>query len=64
MAVLWSIVFANAMHNVALGICIGLCMGLASGLYGDGKKKNTCEVRELAEDKTAGTHEKTVKRGS
>ena len=33
MAVLWSIVFANAMHSWVLGICIGVLMGLVFGMF-------------------------------
>ena len=33
MAVLWGIVFANALHDVTTGICMGLLMGMAFGLF-------------------------------
>ena len=33
MAVLWSIVFAQAMHDWTIGICMGLMMGMAFGLF-------------------------------
>ena len=32
-AVLWSIVFANAMHSWTIGICLGITMGIAFGLF-------------------------------
>ena len=33
MAVLWGIVFANALNDVTIGICMGLLMGMAFGLF-------------------------------
>ena len=33
MAVLWSIVFANAMYSWTIGICLGIMMGIAFGLF-------------------------------
>ena len=36
MAVLWSIVFANAMHSWTIGICLGITMGIAFGLFDSG----------------------------
>ena len=33
MALLWGIVFSQAMHSVTLGVCIGLLMGIAFGLF-------------------------------
>ncbi|MCR5024150.1 MAG: hypothetical protein K6A90_07455 [Lachnospiraceae bacterium] len=33
MAVLWGIVFTNAMHSPALGICFGMLMGSVFGLF-------------------------------
>ncbi len=33
MAVLWGIVFANALHSPALGICFGMLMGSLFGLF-------------------------------
>lgn len=33
MAVLWSIVFSQAMHSTTLGICMGLLIGIAFGLF-------------------------------
>ena len=43
MAVLWSIVFANAMQNWGTGICMGLCMGIAFGLFDDENKEDSSE---------------------
>ncbi len=33
MAVLWEIVFTNALHSPALGICFGMLMGSVFGLF-------------------------------
>ena len=33
MAVLWGIVFANALNDATTGICMGLLMGMAFGLF-------------------------------
>lgn len=33
MAVLWSIVFANAMHSWMIGLCLGITMSIAFGLF-------------------------------
>jgi len=33
MAVLWGIVFANALNDATVGICMGLLMGMALGLF-------------------------------
>ena len=33
MAVLWGMVFSQAMQNMTLGICMGLLMGIAFGLF-------------------------------
>ncbi len=38
MAVLWGIVFTNAMHDLTLGICMGLMMGISFGLFDSDKK--------------------------
>ena len=35
LAVLWGIVFANALSDVTIGICMGLLMGMAFGLFND-----------------------------
>jgi len=37
MALLWGVVFAQAMHSGTLGICMGLLMGIAFGLFDSGK---------------------------
>ena len=36
MALLWGIVFSQAMHSMTLGICMGLLMGIAFGLFDSG----------------------------
>ena len=33
MAVLWGVVFTQAMHSLSLGVCMGLLMGIAFGLF-------------------------------
>ena len=41
MAIIFGIVFANALHSIELGVCLGLCMAVAFGLVGkeeEGKK--------------------------
>lgn len=43
MAVLWSIVFASAMHDWTLGICLGIMMGIAFGMFDAGKGENKDE---------------------
>ena len=42
MALLWGMVFSQAMHNITLGICMGLLMGITFGLFdsGNGGKKD------------------------
>ena len=35
MAVLWSMVFGNAMHVYMIGICLGICIGIVFGLFGN-----------------------------
>ena len=45
MAVLWGIVFSQAMHSVTLGVCMGLLMGTAFGLFDSGRGENEDEVR-------------------
>ena len=40
MAVLWGIVFSQAMHSVTLGVCMGLAMGTAFGLFDSGRGEN------------------------
>ena len=37
MAVLWGIVFSQAMQSAALGICMGVFMGIAFGLFDSGR---------------------------
>ena len=46
MTVLWSIVFASAMHSWVLGICMGLMMGMAFGLLDTGQKEDLGEDQE------------------
>lgn len=36
MAILWSIVYINALGSTALGICLGLLMGMVFGLFESG----------------------------
>jgi hypothetical protein len=36
MALLWSIVYTNALGSTALGICLGLLMGMVFGLFESG----------------------------
>ena len=43
MAVLWGIVFVQAMHSLTLGICMGLLMGIAFGLFDSGRGGNEDE---------------------
>ena len=45
MAVLWSIVFANAMHSWTIGICLGITMGIAFGLFDSGDGGEDDEVQ-------------------
>ena len=33
MALLWGMVFSQAMHSITLGICMGLLMGITFGLF-------------------------------
>ncbi len=42
MAVLWSMVFGNVMHDYTIGICMGICIGMVFGLFGndDGNKED------------------------
>lgn len=37
MALLWGMVFSQAMHSITLGICMGLLMGITFGLFDSGK---------------------------
>ena len=37
MALLWGMVFSQAMHSVTLGVCMGLLMGITFGLFDSGK---------------------------
>lgn len=37
MALLWGLVFTQAMHNTTLGLCMGLLMGIAFGLFDSDK---------------------------
>jgi hypothetical protein len=43
MALLWGIVFSQAMHSMTLGICMGLLMGIAFGLFDSGRGGNNDE---------------------
>ena len=43
MALLWGIVFSQAMHSVSLGICMGLLMGIAFGLFDSDRAGNKDE---------------------
>lgn len=36
MALLWSIVYTNALGSTTLGICLGLLMGMVFGLFESG----------------------------
>lgn len=37
MALLWGMVFSQAMHSITLGVCMGLLMGSVFGLFDSGK---------------------------
>ena len=37
MALLWGVVFSQAMHSVPLGVCMGLLMGITFGLFDSDK---------------------------
>lgn len=37
MAVLWGLVFSQAMQNMTLGICMGMLMGIVFGLFDSGE---------------------------
>ncbi len=37
MALLWGLVFTQAMHSITLGLCMGLLMGITFGLFDSGK---------------------------
>ena len=43
MAILWGVVFSQAMQSPALGICMGLLMGIAFGLFDSEKGGNEDE---------------------
>ena len=45
MAVLWGIVFSQAMHSMTLGTCMGLLMGIAFGLFDSDRGGNDDEER-------------------
>ena len=45
MALLWGIVFSQAMHSMTLGICMGLLMGIAFGLFDSDQEGNEDERR-------------------
>ena len=36
MALLWGMVFSQAMHSMTLGLCMGLLMGITFGLFDAG----------------------------
>ena len=42
-ALLWGMVFSQAMHNITLGICMGLLMGITFGLFDSGRGGNKDE---------------------
>jgi uncharacterized RDD family membrane protein YckC len=47
MAILWGIVYTNALGSTALGICLGLLMGMVFGLFESGNdEENSDERRE------------------
>ena len=37
MAVLWGLVFSQAMQSMTLGICMGMLMGIVLGLFDSGE---------------------------
>ncbi len=43
MALLWGIVFWQAMHSLTLGVCMGVLMGLAFGLFDSNRGGNDDE---------------------
>ena len=43
MALLWGMVFSQAMHSMTLGLCMGLLMGIAFGLFDSGKGRKEDE---------------------
>ncbi len=43
MALLWGMVFSQAMHSGTLGVCMGLLMGIAFGLFDSGSGGNKDE---------------------
>ena len=43
MALLWGMVFSQAMHSVTLGVCMGLLMGIAFGLFDSDRGGNEDE---------------------
>ena len=49
MAVLWGIVFSQAMHSVTLGVCMGLAMGpLSACLIPAGERR---KMKKEADDR-------------
>ena len=53
MALLWGMVFSQAMHSITLGICMGLLMGITFGLFDSDKggKKEKEGNRKEADNK-------------
>ena len=43
MAVLWGVVFSQAMQSTVLGICMGLLMGISFGMFDSGQGDNKDE---------------------
>ena len=52
-AIIWGMVFSQAMHSITLGICMGLLMGITFGLFDSGKggKKEKEVNRKEADNK-------------
>ena len=48
MALLWGMVFSQAMHSITLGLCMGLLMGITFGLFdsGEGGKEEVYRKKE------------------
>ena len=48
MALLWGMVFSQAMHSITLGLCMGLLMGITFGLFdsGEGEKEEVYRKKE------------------
>ena len=48
MAVMWGIIFANALHDVVTGVCMGLLMEMAFGLLDCTKETEDAEETNAA----------------